>query len=75
MQSALAEYRDKDDWESALYDATYTSIVELMETIDGYSRFCNDKMDIVNQRTHTGMKENPFIELHDAVVDFIKDHK
>ena len=31
-----------------------------------------DKLDIVNTKTGKGLKTDPFIELHDAVCDFIK---
>lgn len=32
----------------------------------------NLKLDIINYRTLQGVKENPFIELHDAICGFIK---
>lgn len=32
----------------------------------------NLKLDIINYRTLQGVKENPFIELHDVICGFIK---
>ena len=43
-----------------------------MVLIDGYSAFSKDKMDIINSRTSQGLKEDPFIELHDVICDYIK---
>ena len=47
-------------------------IYDIMEMIDGYSSFTSDKMDIINTKTGQCLKTEPFIELHDAVCDFIK---
>ena len=47
-------------------------IYDIMEMIDGYSSFTSDKMDIINTKTGQSLKTEPFIELHDAVCDFIK---
>lgn len=58
--------------EMIFYDLSNSIIVEMMAIIDGYSVFCRDKMDLINQKTGVGLKENPFIELHDAVCEFIK---
>ena len=55
-----------------LYDVTYSVITDIMEMIDGYSAFSNNKHDIVNTVTGEHLKENPFIELHDQTEDFLK---
>lgn len=55
-----------------LYDATSFVLISFMEMIDGYSIFSEDKLDIINSRTFQKLKENPFIELHDAICDYIK---
>jgi len=48
-------------------------IYDIMEMIDGYSTFTHDKLDIINTKTGQRLKDEPFIELHDAVCDFIAD--
>ncbi len=58
--------------ESMLYDVTYNMTTEIMTLIDGYSSFCSDKLDIVNTVTGECLKENPFIELHDATDGILK---
>lgn len=71
-QHKLYEHEECDKIRSLLYEATSEMVVEMMELIDGYSSFTHDKLDIVNTRTGIGLKQAPFIELHDAVCDFIK---
>lgn len=68
----LWEHKDSEKIRALLLDATYGMIVDIMEMIDGYSSFTCDKLDIVNKRTGVGLKENPPIELHDHICDFIK---
>lgn len=57
--------------EELLYDVTSDIIIDIMTLIDGYGAI-NSKMDIVNKQTNQSMKESPCIELHDVVVDYIK---
>ena len=64
-----------NDIENLLYDTTFEVIVEIMTLIDGYGSFNNEKMDIINCSTGIGLKQNPFIELHDCVCDYIKYEK
>lgn len=71
-ENKLYEHEQCDEIRALLYDATGSVLVYLMELIDGYSNFSEDKLDIINSRTMQGVKENPFIELHDAICDFIK---
>lgn len=78
VQIAMSRHGSAEDTErieEMLYDATHSVIVETMVMIDGYSSFSKDKMELINQNTGIGLKENPFIELHDAVIDFIKFEK
>ena len=68
----LYEHECCDAIRSLLYDATGNILVLFMEMIDGYSAFSKDKLDIINSETLQGVKENPFIELHDDICDYIK---
>ena len=68
----LYEHEQCDEIRDLLYDATSNVLCDLMVLIDGYSDFSKDKMDIINSRTSQGLKEKPFIELHDEICDYIK---
>ena len=72
-QHKLYEHNDYEKIRKALFDVTSEMIYMIMETIDGYSTFTSDKLDIINTKTGKRLKEEPFIELHDAVFDFIKN--
>ena len=45
-----------------------------MTMIDGYSGG-NNKLEVINIETGDKLKENPFIELHDSIRDYIKYEK
>ena len=57
-----------------LYDTTYDVIAGIMTLIDGYVDD-NIKLDIVDRNSGIRLKEKPFIELHDAIADFIRFEK
>lgn len=66
VQSALCCCQERDT-ENLLYDVTGKLIADIMAVLDGYE-------DTVGQ-LNVHLNEEPFIELHDAVVDFIKFEK
>ena len=68
----LYDHKDCEKIRKLLLDATHGMICDIMEMIDGYSSFTSDKLDIVNTKNGKGLKTDPFIELHDAVCDYIK---
>lgn len=77
VEITLAEHKITDkqkygEMKSLMMEATFNVIVDIMEMIDGYSGFTEDKLDIINKKTGECLKENPFIELHDAVCEFVK---
>lgn len=74
VQIALSKYKNGDDIESLLLDVTYNVIVEIMTMIDGYYRD-STRLDVINTETGDKLKENPFIELHDSICDYIKYEK
>jgi hypothetical protein len=45
-----------------------------MTMIDGYSGD-NKKLEVINTETGQKLKENPFIELHDCICDYLKYEK
>lgn len=75
VQIAMSNYKEGDDIENLLYDTTYELLADVLTLIDGYSAFSKDKLDIVNQRTGQGIKNDPFIELHDCVCGYLKCEK
>lgn len=74
VQISLCNYKDGDDIENLLYGTTGKLIAGIMTLIDGYVD-SNIQLDIVDRNNGTKLKENPFIELHDKIVDFIKFKK
>lgn len=75
VQIALSQYKPDDDIENLLYAVTYDVLADVFTYIDGYGSCCADKMDIVNMQTGKGLKQDPFIELHDAIADYLKWEK
>ena len=69
---ALYGKRDYASREEEAYALTSEVIYRIMELIDGYGRSDVGKLDIVCEETGESLKQNPFIELHDVVCDFIK---
>lgn len=74
VQIALCNYKNGDDIENLLYDTTGELIAGIMTLIDGYVDN-NIQLDIIDRNNGTKLKENPFIELHDKIIDFIKFEK
>lgn len=72
VQKVLSRYDKKMDIASVLYDATYEVIAGLMVTIDGYSGFCGEQMDLINCETGRRLEEHPFLELHDQLENFLQ---
>lgn len=58
--------------EEELYAVTSEVIYRIMELIDGYS-YDMGRLNVVCEKTGEKLKENPFIELHDAVCDYVKE--
>lgn len=73
VETCMAEHKnDDEETKQMLYDVTYNVITEIMEMIDGYSAFSEQKHDILNTVTEERLKESPFIELHDQTEDFLR---
>ncbi len=64
------EYNSKEE---ALYSVTYDVIYRIMELLDGYGDDKVGRIDIVKSSTGESLKENPNIELHDKIVEYIKE--
>jgi len=64
-----------DSLEDRLYAVSADVIIGMMELLDGYSDACSEKLDIVRKADGANLREAPFIELHDAVCEYIKFEK
>lgn len=47
--------------------------LRILELMDGYGNYSIGKMDIRNTASGESLKDDPYIELHDAVDDFIRE--
>lgn len=66
VQCCMIEHKCFDKKvEEMLYDVTYEMATSIMEMIDGYTDYSNDRHDIVNTVTGEHLRTNPDIELHD----------
>ncbi len=74
VKMCMTEHNCKNrETEKMLYEVTYDMAVRIMELIDGYSEYSKEKHDIVNLVTGVGLKQNPFIELHDILDSYMKN--
>ena len=66
---ALGEYCQKDSLEDLLYNATYETIAQICELLDGY-RSDVLQLDLIDQNSNISLRTN--IELHDVCADYLK---
>lgn len=59
--------------EEEMYAITSDVIYQIIELIDGYGHSDLGKLDIICEKTRERLQENPFVELHDIVCDYIKE--
>ena len=71
VQIGLTKYAQITDKEKLLNNITYDTICEIMELIDGYNINFQDKIMLVD-KNNCDIRTNPQIELHDAIVDYLK---
>lgn len=73
VENTMCSFKCEDEKiRSMLYDTTYNVITDIMEMLDGYSSFSEHKLDIIDKETKVGLKENPFIELHDQTEEYLR---
>ena len=73
VEICMIQHKCNDEHvKSMLYDVTYEVVTEIMELIDGNSRYSDNKHDIINTVTGERLKENPSIELHDQTEGFLR---
>jgi len=58
--------------ESNYYEITSEVIVRIMELFDGYGNQNIGKLKVSCEKSDNLLKENPHIELHDVVCEYLK---
>ncbi len=71
VQTAL-EQNDDELLEDKYYDITSEIVIRIMEIIDGYCNQNIGKLRVTCEKTGESLKDNPYIELHDTVCNYLK---
>lgn len=71
VEIAAIQYKLDDNMKKILYDVTYECLIGVMTLIDGYVQY-DIKLDIIDRNSGERLKENPFIELHDTLCEYLK---
>lgn len=71
VQMALSQ-NDNRSLEDKYYDITSEIIIRIMENIDGYGNPNIGKLNVTCEKTDESLKDNPYIELHDVVCNYLK---
>ena len=73
VRRCLAKHNNTDSTtEALLYEVTSSAIADILTMIDGYSTYSKDRHDLVNMVTGQKLKEDPSIELHDQIEEYLK---
>lgn len=59
--------------EEEFYALASDVIYRVMELLDGYGPLDVGRLDVLCERTGQHLKEDPFIELHDVLCEFVKE--
>ncbi|MGN0695208.1 MAG: hypothetical protein ACI4J5_00425 [Oscillospiraceae bacterium] len=71
VQIALIQ-NDNRSLEDKYYAITSEIIISIMENIDGYGNHNIGKLKVTCEKSGESLKDNPYIELHDVVCDYLK---
>lgn len=71
VQEALCQNSD-EPLEDKYYDITSEVIIRIMEIIDGYYNQNIGKLKVTCEKSGESLKDNPYIELHDMVCNYLK---
>lgn len=72
VQLALNQ-KGNQSLEDKFYDITSETIYRIMELIDGYGNCNIGRLKVTCEKTGETLKDNPYIELHDVVVEYLKE--
>ena len=71
VQMALGQ-NDDELLKDKYYEITSDVIISIMEIIDGYSNQNVVKLKVTCEKSGESLKDEPYIELHDIVCDYLK---
>ena len=71
VQTALSK-NGNQSIEEKYYDITSDIIVRIMEFFDGHDNSKIGRLNIICEKTEESLKDNPLIELHDIVCNYLK---
>ena len=71
VQTALSQ-NGNQSLEDKYYDITSDIIIKIMESIDGYDNSKIGRLNVICEKTGERLKDNPYIELHDMVCNYLK---
>lgn len=71
VQIALSQ-KGNQSLENSYYEITFETIIRIMELIDGYSNQNIGRLKVVCEKSGESLKDNPYIELHDVVCNYLK---
>lgn len=71
VQTALVQ-NDDELLKGKYYEITSEVIIRIMEIIDGYCNQNIGKLKVTCEKSGESLKDNPFIELHDIVCNYLK---
>lgn len=71
VQIALSQ-DDNQFLENKYYEITSEIIIRIMEIIDGYSNPNIGRLTVTCEKSGESLKDNPYIELHDVVCNYLK---
>ncbi len=58
--------------EHKFYNITADVMIRIMELIDGYTNADIGRLKVICEKSNDSLKENPHIELHDVICDYLK---
>ena len=70
VQTSLCQ--NHQSLENILYDVTYDVIVRIMELLEGYANTDIGKLTVICDKSGERLTQNPKIELHDVVCDYLQ---
>lgn len=69
VQQMVLNQNDNQSLQDKYYDITSEVIIRIMEIIDGYNI---GRLKVICEKSGEELKNNPYIELHDVICDYLK---
>ncbi len=72
VQQVVLNQNDNQSLQDKYYDITSEVIIRIMEIIDGYDNYNIGRLKVICEKSGEELKNNPYIELHDMICDYLK---